>query len=662
MRNSVFVRTVCAAVFFLVAACMVSTPRSLLFGQSLWNDQLSCSGMGVWQNRLEFSVLNKTIHPFDETPVTIPIGTTLSTNGQPSLPLVGVAAKSIRLCDATGAELLFELNDAQGIAIHEGLLTPGCSLTLPVTGEPGKEVKFVIAFKNDLAWQLPDWYKVKGKLVNSGFEQGAKNVPSGWRFDFSGGDRRIEWSSEKPYKGSKCVKVVVNPDGAPSWISARQSGIRVKSGVTYRFGAWVKGQNVSGGCGWYVHVGNRKNEMISSPMDMSAKGTFDWRKVEFEFKVPDDADIISFGTVLYGTGTAWFDAVSIEPTTPVETSQWTVSLGKVETTPYPHFFFSGQTLPNFTPAESLVPRGNRYALFRLLCKVDAGSASHKTTVVLDATLLQNRWGRKLTANDVFVLDRTGRRQEVRQWNSFLFIETELAKKGYYYFLVVEQSGTGRQLQTVSDKSNTSGEAFPGTAQQSNTDGAFPGTSQQVKAKNSDAASQPLPAELQKRNLVQNGDMELPGPDAPFWVKNASTKGVHYRLVDPKAPFLGKQALELTVDKDVPISWRGSTQSVKVVPGRQYLCGLWMSCDSDGSDYRLHIHQRKANGEISSGGMSSIGFGIGGKTDWTLMSSTIQASYDTSAIQLHLTTAHSGTVRHDGVFLIEIESAAPVAFG
>ncbi|MDO5565858.1 MAG: DUF4091 domain-containing protein, partial [Planctomycetia bacterium] len=478
-----------------------------------------------------------------------------------------------------------------------------------------------------------------------------------------GDDRHIEWSSEKPYEGKKCVKVVVNPGGVPSWISARQGGIRVKSGAKYRFSAWVKGENVIGGSGWYVHVGNHKKEMMISPSDMSAKGTFDWRKVEFVFEVPDQADLMSFGTVLRGTGTAWFDAVSFELLTAAETIDWAVSVGKVETTPYPHFFFFGQTVMNFVPDDSLVPRGNRYTLFRLLSSADASSASDKTTVFIDVTMLQNRWGRKVTANDVFVLDWAGRRLDVRQWNSFLFVETELAKKGYYYFLAVEQPGTSGQLETASGKSNVSGEAFPGTSQQSNADGAFPGTSQQVKVNSSTGkTSEPLPAELQKRNLVKNGDMELPGPDAPFWVKNTNTKGIHYRLVDPKVPFLGKQALELTVDKDAPIGWRGSTQSVKVTPGRKYLCGLWMSCDSDGNDYRLHVHQRKANGEISSGGMSSIGSGMGGKTDWTLINNVVQASHDTAAIQLHLTTAHSGTVRHDGVFLIEIESATPIAFG
>lgn len=664
MRRSIPAPFLFAAGFF-AAACVLFCLPSTLFAQSTWIDQLSCHGFGVWKNRIEFSVKNKTTEPFDDTTVAIPIEKSDSVKGQPCLPLASVAAQSIRVTDENGVELLFELVDSQGLPVHEGKLPEGSSLILPVTCDPGKEARFIVSFNNDLAWVLPDWYKVQNRLVNLGFEQGTKGVPHGWRFDAQGNDRRIEWSTENPYEGSKCVKVTVAPGSTPSWIAARQSGIHVKSGRKYRFSAWIKGRDVVGSCGWYAHIGNRKKEMMIAPANMSAKGTFDWRKVEFEFVVPDGADTMSFGTVLYGTGTAWFDAVCFEPVTTSETVQWELSVAKVEASPYSHFFFPRQTEKMFEPAESLVPHNSRYALFRLKRGVDSGSNSDKTTVFIDLTPLQNRWGRTLHVNDLFVLDRSGRRLPIRKWNSFLYFETELVKKGYYYFLVVEQPGTSnvtKTTETSSVPSGISGEAFPGTTQQASADGAFPGTSQQAQAESSAGASEPLPAELLKLNLVRNGDMEMPGPEAPYWKKNTPIKGVHYRLVDPKVPFLGKQALELTVDKGVPIGWRGSTQSVKVKPGHNYLCGLWMSCDSDDGAYQLHIHQRQSNGEISAGGMGSIGSGIGKKTPWTLVSDTILASHNTDVIQLHLTTANYGTVRHDGVFLIEIESASPVAFG
>ena len=41
-------------------------------------------------------------------------------------------------------------------------------------------------------------------------------------------------------------------------------------------------------------------------------GTYGWKEVVAEFTAPAEADRADLGTVLYGTGTAWFDDVSLE--------------------------------------------------------------------------------------------------------------------------------------------------------------------------------------------------------------------------------------------------------------------------------------------------------------------------------------------------------------
>lgn len=42
------------------------------------------------------------------------------------------------------------------------------------------------------------------------------------------------------------------------------------------------------------------------------EGNFDWKEVVLEFIAPKDADRMIVGTVLYGSGTAWFDDVKFE--------------------------------------------------------------------------------------------------------------------------------------------------------------------------------------------------------------------------------------------------------------------------------------------------------------------------------------------------------------
>ena len=102
-------------------------------------------------------------------------------------------------------------------------------------------------------------------------------------------------------------------DGAePTWIATRQQGIPIVGGAKYAMRAWVKAENVKGYAGWYIHVGNAKKPMMIAPMLTAGKGTFDWKQVTAEFTAPADANLADLGTVLRGTGTAWFDNVTLE--------------------------------------------------------------------------------------------------------------------------------------------------------------------------------------------------------------------------------------------------------------------------------------------------------------------------------------------------------------
>lgn len=80
--------------------------------------------------------------------------------------------------------------------------------------------------------------------------------------------------------------------------------------------AWIKAENVQGQVGWYIHLGHREQPMLTSPMLIVDGGTFDWRQVTAEFIAPAEADLADLGTVLRGTGTAWFDDVTLACLTP----------------------------------------------------------------------------------------------------------------------------------------------------------------------------------------------------------------------------------------------------------------------------------------------------------------------------------------------------------
>ncbi len=74
----------------------------------------------------------------------------------------------------------------------------------------------------------------------------------------------------------------------------------------------MRTQNVQGFAGWYLHVGNRQKPLMLAPTLSGGEGSYDWKEVTAEFTAPADADLADLGTVLRGTGTAWFDLVSLE--------------------------------------------------------------------------------------------------------------------------------------------------------------------------------------------------------------------------------------------------------------------------------------------------------------------------------------------------------------
>jgi len=119
--------------------------------------------------------------------------------------------------------------------------------------------------------------------------------------------------------------------------------------------------------------------------------------------------------------------------------------------------------------------------------------------------------------------------------------------------------------------------------------------------------------------------------------------------------VGSRCVKMHVPDSASKSWRGWRQDVPVQPGRVYLLSAWVKCqDVRGGEVRLHAHRRTAAGQLSQqGGYASIGPGITGTADWTLMSGTLSMPDDTTTLQLHLTMENTGTVWHDGVTLLEV---------
>lgn len=89
--------------------------------------------------------------------------------------------------------------------------------------------------------------------------------------------------------------------------------VELAAGKTIRFSGYIKTQDVSNYAGlwWRADVGNQP-AAFANLGDSAPKGTTDWKRYELELKIPANATGIYFGPLIAGSGTAWFDDLSIE--------------------------------------------------------------------------------------------------------------------------------------------------------------------------------------------------------------------------------------------------------------------------------------------------------------------------------------------------------------
>jgi len=89
------------------------------------------------------------------------------------------------------------------------------------------------------------------------------------------------------------------------------------SGKRIRMSGYIKSEDVTNWAGFWVRVNVDSivvsfDNMHDCKINRSVTGTTDWTKYEIVVDVPTNATMISFGTLLAGTGQIWFDNLKFE--------------------------------------------------------------------------------------------------------------------------------------------------------------------------------------------------------------------------------------------------------------------------------------------------------------------------------------------------------------
>ena len=590
-----------------------------------WQHPLWLGRGDVWHARFPVTVTNPTGTALEGTPVSLTVG---AAPGQ--APLAGARAEALRVTDQNGTQLLYGLwLPDQSTAFTTGAIPPGATLVLPAVCAPGTSTTYMIYFDNAHAWGLADSFDKRAFTdLNGDFEKGAKNRPFGWQTAQTTPKHRLSWSADTPFSGTHCLKAESDPDAEKSWFGFARSDFAVVPGAHCTIRVRIRGENVKGAAGWYVHVGDDTNPQRINQTARSGEGTFDWKEQVLTFTVPEGATRLQTGSVLYGTGTAWYDAFSFQ--TDKEPPRATACAGAVER----------MTLQE-QGADAAWPKTDRHAprwLYRLPVRLVNLRAEPAADLLAVVDL--NSASRGIAVPRFLLTFDSKTVESCRLGDRLLFSCAPAARTAQTYYLYV--ADTGAQATPAKVSASALGSAIP---------------SDQILADRlGDTDAQAFAKLLNSPvNLVKNPDFET-GADAPdVWTHSASEPGVSFSFGTPGG--FGKRYARLTVPTTAKESWRGWYQSVPVKPGHSYLYGAWLACEALVGNASLNAHLRSAKGAVVSGGFLSAGSPISGDTPWTPMFGTVTVPQDATQFQLHLTMNDRGTLKHDSAFLAECLEAA-----
>ena len=600
----------------LLLICSLGTLAGRIGAAPAWHHPLYLGNGGLWRQRIQVTVRNDMDRAVAGEPVAVVVG-----KGAEQADLVGAAAEAVRVCDAAGNEMLFLLTGPAGSMVTRGPIPAGAALTIPVECGPKGEATYFAYFDNRDAWQVPDFLEAAAGLRNGSVEDGEGDTPAGWNHDANDDQHQTFWVTENPRSGKKCLKTVVAEGAEPTWIATRQRGLHIVGGAKYAMTAWVKAENVKGNAGWYIHVGNQTNTMLMSPMLNGGEGTYDWKQVRTEFVAPAESNVADFGTVLRGTGTAWFDEVELVCAEEKLTLRATAA--KPERLQLREVGFGA-------PWIKVDPKTRTDWDYRVPLRVvnlsDSGTVSGLLSVDLSSACARFQ-GKVDMASLRLVAD--GRPVAFYRLQDVLLFEGDTepltAKTHYLYFAT---TGAAAQ-QATAPKTFAPNPALPGAAEAEREGGVLIGDYAALLAN--------------KRNLAKNGSFEegdqLPA-DWPGGAEGQRPAGATMGFAE--SGLFGKRCAKMHIPADATKAWTGWRQDVPVQPGKTYLFAAWLKTENIEPNVQLHAHFRNAQGELcKSQQHTGTGPAIPGTQDWAMISGLFEMPADIATFQLHLTMLATG---------------------
>ena len=598
------------AVVGLIAGVQAATP---------WRDDLWLGRGSFWTSRVGVTVENPTDAAWEGKTVSVPVS---------QLPFRDARVEELRLVDAKGVELEYGVwTKGATRLVTEGPLPQDGVFAIPVCCGAKERADFEVYYGNAAAWGLADfWEDRPGGFVNGGFEETDAKGLVGWNTSAVDAAHRMSVVSDGAPEGRRCIQAEADEGAEPTWFSYTQGGIPVCPGERVRLRVRLRAENVRKGyAGWYVHAGHEKKGDVLNKVFNAGGGTFGWKELEMEVTVPADCTKMTVGSVLRGTGRAWFDDLRIERSG-ASAEDPRVAVGAEER-------LALREIGRDAAWDGGAAWQYRVPV-RLVNLTDADRPDVLASFALPEAL-------HATRNPAYRLTLGGRELRACSLGSRLLFTCSLpAKSVTTCYLYVRSTGKVAPAAPADEELKSAlGSVIP---------------SDQVLVKRVQVGDEAAFAALLAGagNLVRNASFE---DGEKGWSHSPAKNGIAFEVAEGGGRFGGRFA-KTVIPAGVDPNWSGWRQTVSVTPGRDYFYGAFISGDDLASAATVHAHLIDAKGSTLPGGMGSAGRGVSGTAPWTPVFGTLHASDRTVKVSLQLTMNGSGTVAHDGVLLTEYTAA------
>ena len=269
----------------------------------------------------------------------IPLKTVVAGNGFDDLrPLARVIgnARIVSLGEAThGSREFFQLKHRmlEFLATEMGFTIFSIEANMPEsyrlndyvlngTGDPASLLKGIYFWTWDteevlamIRWMREFNASRRGRVQFTGFDMQTPAVAAGIVGDFVA--KRDPDLADAVRLATTAVSVVPQPapSGPAFGMAAGAFPVTAAAGKRIRFSGYIRTDAVTGGYAgmwWRVNGPDGKVLAFDNMQNRGPSGTTDWTRYEIELPVAADARSITFGLLMPGRGTAWFDDLAVE--------------------------------------------------------------------------------------------------------------------------------------------------------------------------------------------------------------------------------------------------------------------------------------------------------------------------------------------------------------